>query len=99
MGGQPARVGLRLRDVISGSQRRGRLNELRRWQEHGYGMIAVFKCPLWLIRCRITSSRLASGSSLLMNCRAVILPSETISSAFWMKAGVWWKLALQVISE
>ena len=28
-----------------------------------YGMMAVFKWPLWLIRCCITSSRLASGST------------------------------------
>src|SRR5581483_1564570 len=80
---QPARIGLRLRDVVGGGQRLGRTNEVRGRQEHGYGMIAVFRWPLWLIRCFITSSRFASGSSLLMNCLAVICPPDTISSAFW----------------
>ena len=37
-------------------------------------MIAVFRWPLWLIRWRITSSRLASGSSLLTKTVAVMWP-------------------------
>ena len=65
----------------------------------GHGMIAVFRCPLWLIRCRITSSRLASGSSRFTKSCAVMILRRINSSALRMCAGVWWKLALQVISE
>src|SRR5271166_3010732 len=43
-------------------------------EEHGgtYGMIAVFRCPLWLIRCCITWSRFASGSTRFTRSLAVM---------------------------
>ena len=65
MRGQPARVALGFGngvDARPAPRERGRSPWGRETRE-AYGMIAVFRWPLWLIRCRITSSRLASGSS------------------------------------
>ena len=89
VGGQPARVGFGFGGGVSLAERFGRPDELGRGagdmaRPAPYGMIAVFKWPLWLIRWRITSSRLASGSSLLTKNEAVMCPAHTRSSALRM---------------
>ena len=42
-------------------------------------MIAVFKCPLWLIKCCITSSKLVSGSTRFTKSLALDLAPHGIT--------------------
>ena len=78
MGGQPARVGARLlrrsQARLSASRRADEIRRAGSGTRGLYGMIAVFRWPLWLIRWRITSSRLASGSSRFTKNDAVMWP-------------------------
>src|SRR5580700_9035569 len=80
MRGQPAGVGFGFGSGVAGGSRLGRLDKLPGRQQN-HGIIAVFRWPLWLIKWRITSSRLASGSSLLTKSREVMSPRVTRSSA------------------
>ena len=90
MGGQPAGVGAaflgdQVAAIASGDRTKsaGGRNTGEPTADI-YGMIAVFRWPLWLIRCRITSSRLASGSSRFTKTVAVMWPAQTRSSALRM---------------
>src|SRR6266852_377612 len=101
MRSQPPRVGGRLFGRPRPLQLLRRGEKCGGCEEHGrsYGMIAVFRCPLWLIRCCMTSSKLVSGSTRFTNSFAVTQPRPITSSALRISAGVWWKLAMQVNSE
>ena len=90
VGGQPARVGAAFLGRPGAASASGERTKAAGAKNAGeptadiYGTIAVFRWPLWLIRWRITSSRLASGSSLLTKTEAVMWPAQTNSSAFRM---------------
>src|SRR6185437_5001087 len=89
----------RLQPAYNGDQAPPEIAQTLWGEEARQGMIAVFMWPLWLMRCRITSSRLESGSTLLTKSLDAMSPWLTISSDRCICAGVWWKLALHVSSE
>src|ERR1017187_2731929 len=95
VGGQPAGViasfGGRV-DTLQGLRRADELDWRKRHRPRRYGTIAAFRWPLWLIRWRMTSRRLASGSSRLTKNAAVMWPAPAMSRALAINAGGWVQL-------
>src|ERR1039458_1370208 len=94
---QPAGVGFGFVDGVTLVQRLGRAHKVfgglrgrRRLRACPtcHGIMGVFRWAVWLLRGRMTSRRLASGSSLLTKSREVMSPRVTRSSALRMYAGV-----------
>ena len=108
MSGQPARILLGFGKRPATLQRRYAVDKIPRQQcghelfSHelrGQGMMAVLSVPLPSINWNKTFVKHASGSSACTNAAAVTPLDSIRSSASRNARGVWWKLALQVISE
>src|ERR1700678_1461662 len=104
MSGKPARILLGFGKRPATLQRRHAVDKIPRQklgshELRGHGMMAVLSVPLPSINWNKTFVKHASGSSACTNAAAVTPLDSIRSSASRNARGVWWKLALQVISE
>src|SRR3569833_363485 len=95
--GEPTRVLLRIGERPHAGHGFLIADKLAR-QERGHGMIAVLNDVPPSARRHVTRVWFSSDSSASTKSRARMPPLEMMSRASCMDVGVWWKLALQVMS-